>query len=296
MTRTDPTIVYVHGNGNKLAKDELKAKWDEALFGRDMGETTRMAYYADLHYPQPLPLEESVTFDQIALESLGANDPEDIEVFRADLRTDMEDEFGELDPGMISLMDRLVDAEPVVADREPPQDSGLEALPTRWLRTLALRRLTKRFARDVYRYFFKGADTGMKARVQEQLDDLEGPIVVLGHSLGSIVAYDVLNELPEGSKDVRLYLTVGSPLGIKEVQDHLSQPQRVPPDVDTWTNLSDRRDIVALDATLRGDFTPAEKVTDYAVDNWTNNNHSIQGYLDKPEALQAIEEAIGPVG
>lgn len=294
MSRTDPTIVYVHGNGNKLAKDALKAKWDTALFGRDMGETTRMAYYADLHYPQPLPLEESVTFDQGALESFGASDPEDIEQFRSDLRAEMEAEFGELDPGMASLLDRLIDEEATLEEEDPPQDSGLEALPTRWLRTRALRRLTKRFAKDVYRYFFEGADTDMKARVQEQLDDLDGPIVVVGHSLGSIVAYDVLNELAEGSKDIRLYLTVGSPLGMKEVQDHLSQPQRVPPDVGTWTNLSDRKDVVALDATLKGEFAPEDKVTDHKVDNWTNNNHSIQGYLDKPEALNAVEKAIGP--
>ena len=50
---------------------------------------------------------------------------------------------------------------------------------------------------------------------------------------------------------------------------------------------------MALDATLKNDFPPEEKVTDYRVDNWANNNHDIQGYLDRPEALNAVEKAIG---
>src|SRR3712207_5570179 len=50
-----PTVVYVHGNGNKPAKDALKDIWDRALFGRDVGSRSRMAYWADLRYPDPLP-------------------------------------------------------------------------------------------------------------------------------------------------------------------------------------------------------------------------------------------------
>ena len=51
----DATIVYVHGNGNKVRKELLKSLWDKALFGTDLGAASRMAYWAPLRYPAPLP-------------------------------------------------------------------------------------------------------------------------------------------------------------------------------------------------------------------------------------------------
>ena len=132
----------------------------------------------------------------------------------------------------------------------------------------------------------------MRERVHEQLRDLTGPIAVIGHSLGSIVGYDTLNSLTDGFEGVRLYLTVGSPLGIREIQDQLVKPQRVPPVVERWLNLADPLDVVALDKRLKGEFAPDSKVSDESVDNWTNNNHSIDGYLDKPIAKDAVEDAL----
>jgi hypothetical protein len=46
-------VVYVHGAGNKPPRNDLKRTWDQDLFGRDMGERTRMAHYADLLHAQP---------------------------------------------------------------------------------------------------------------------------------------------------------------------------------------------------------------------------------------------------
>src|SRR5262245_59352566 len=43
-----PTVIYVHGLGRQPAAAQLKLDWDLALFGRDMGDRTRMAYWADL--------------------------------------------------------------------------------------------------------------------------------------------------------------------------------------------------------------------------------------------------------
>src|SRR5918998_3363764 len=47
------TVVYIHGAGNKPPGDELKRRWDQDLFGRDMGQRTRMAYYADVLHDRP---------------------------------------------------------------------------------------------------------------------------------------------------------------------------------------------------------------------------------------------------
>ena len=61
-----PVIVYIHGNGNKVRSDLLKRQWDQALFGRDAGEQTRMAYWAPLLHPEPLP---DPLFDEIEHEA-----------------------------------------------------------------------------------------------------------------------------------------------------------------------------------------------------------------------------------
>jgi hypothetical protein len=47
-----PTVVYVHGNENKVRAELLKQQWDTALFGGPMGGLSRMAYWAPLRYPE----------------------------------------------------------------------------------------------------------------------------------------------------------------------------------------------------------------------------------------------------
>ena len=50
-----PRVVYVHGNGNKVRSELLKSQWDRALFGSDMADLSRMAYWAPVRYDRPLP-------------------------------------------------------------------------------------------------------------------------------------------------------------------------------------------------------------------------------------------------
>ena len=57
--------------------------------------------------------------------------------------------------------------------------------------------------------------------------------MVIVHSQGSIIAYDVLSSPEFRDLDVRLLAPLGSPLGIQEVQDQLRKLTglRVPPGV-----------------------------------------------------------------
>ncbi|MCF5919310.1 serine peptidase, partial [Xanthomonas perforans] len=41
------TVIYIHGIGNKPPADVLRCQWDKALFGRPMGERTRLAYWVN---------------------------------------------------------------------------------------------------------------------------------------------------------------------------------------------------------------------------------------------------------
>ena len=48
------TIVYVHGIGNKPPASVLKCQWDTALFGKAVGDRSRMAYWVNREiYPLP---------------------------------------------------------------------------------------------------------------------------------------------------------------------------------------------------------------------------------------------------
>src|SRR4029453_10940551 len=51
---TGHPIVYVHGIGNKPLPSILKCQWDHALFGFDLAERSRLAYWVNrAFYPDP---------------------------------------------------------------------------------------------------------------------------------------------------------------------------------------------------------------------------------------------------
>jgi hypothetical protein len=130
----------------------------------------------------------------------------------------------------------------------------------------------------------------MRKVVREALGGIDGPVIVIGHSLGSILAYDVLRERGSASLEVPLLVTVGSPLGVTEVQDLVERPLEVPAPVASWRNASDARDLVAMDHNLRPEFRPAERCTDLFVTNDSGNHHGIREYLRAVPVRQPILE------
>ena len=133
------------------------------------------------------------------------------------------------------------------------------------------------FTRDVFLYC-------SRAGVRDQIDQIvasqltEEPTVVVGHSLGSLVAYSVLRT-DRRRLQVPVFVTVGSPLGVRSVRDHFRPLSRPP--IDQWFNAYDPRDVVAL-YPLDGDNFPIQPAIQNhgAVNNHTDNRHGIDGYLD----------------
>ncbi|MFC9232099.1 alpha/beta fold hydrolase [Streptomyces decoyicus] len=309
-----PRVVYVHGNGNKVRSELLKSQWDTALFGRDMAEASRMAYWAPVRYPQPLPDfrtdplsgRPELTEEMPARpEGAGAEPPEEfvartLEEARLEAGdTGLEARAG-ADEGALAdwLRDMTYLADTLALSGEPDEPGAelpLEALPLpRPGRTALFRLLVKHAFKDVHAYFFGGAGPAMRSVVKEQLDGLDGgPLVVVGHSLGTIIAYEVLMEQ---AREVELLVTVGSPLAIAEVQDHLARPPAVPAGVAAWRNASDLRDLVALDHTLRPEYAPEERVTDLLVTNDSSNHHGISEYLAQHEVRAPVQRIFDGAG
>ncbi|MFF6815035.1 alpha/beta fold hydrolase [Streptomyces sp. NPDC012403] len=85
-------------------------------------------------------------------------------------------------------------------------------------------------------------DLRVRSRVLDGVDPRR-PLVVIAHSLGSVVAFEALRDHPG---PVRLFLTLGSPLATAAavLQRIVPQPPRTPATVERWLNFWDRDDIV----------------------------------------------------
>lgn len=180
----------------------------------------------------------------------------------------------------------------------PATEKGIQ----NWRMTQAIARLIdKRFARltsntienflrDVYLYISdRNTTREINAIVTQKLTD--EPTVVVGHSLGTVVAYRVLQE--QGAKvKLRRFITVGSPLGIRTISSQLGVLKYPSADL-LWYNAYDERDIVALNPLNDPYFKTNPAITNYnRVRNDTDNRHGIIGYLNDLTVARSIAEAL----
>ena len=156
------------------------------------------------------------------------------------------------------------------------------------------------FTKDVYQYLKNRAiretiDDGVRQAVSAGVET-----VVVSHSLGTVVSYNVLRQQAAdcGWKIVQL-ITLGSPLAVTEIRKtirNLAPPVRCPQCVGKWFNAMDERDVVALYPLDSGRFPldPAAPAIENKRDvrNKTSNRHGIGGYLDDKEVAKRIHDAL----
>jgi hypothetical protein len=146
--------------------------------------------------------------------------------------------------------------------------------------------------RDVWVYVTFG---GVRAKIDAIVSAAipTEPYVVVAHSLGTIVAYNILSGRTADLQPMPLMLTLGSPLGIRAISARLHKPLGMPAAVNAWFNARDRRDTVALYELDSDHFDIAPKIENYSdVDNFTDNRHSIDGYLADPVVARRIHAAL----
>jgi hypothetical protein len=116
----------------------------------------------------------------------------------------------------------------------------------------AAERFVMRSLTQVTRYF---TDDQVRAYALGQVSKLIGPDtrVLIGHSLGSVIAYEAAHELDQ---PLPLLITLGSPLGLRSVvyERLRPQPPGFPPSVARWVNLAGRDDFIAAEPNLIGLF------------------------------------------
>lgn len=131
-------------------------------------------------------------------------------------------------------------------------------------------------------------------------------IMILSHSMGTIIAYDVL-QFELKNRPIHTFVTMGSPLGLpfirakiaKEIKSvgnqlKISTPECV---ASSWINFADLEDKIALNFDLNNDFTSNSKgiqVFDYEIKNdysvnGVKNPHKIYGYLRSKEFIAQLQ-------
>ncbi|MEJ7668137.1 MAG: S8 family peptidase [Casimicrobiaceae bacterium] len=172
-----------------------------------------------------------------------------------------------------------------------------------FLRRLITRKITRAFLRDVNDFLFDAERRqDMEQGLVDRLTAGGGPFVIIAHSQGSMIAYDVLRQLTAANCQVPLFVTIGSPLGMAEVQDVFRQwiPDgvlRVPECVAHWVNVADPFDPVAADKSLADEYACAagQTLDDFLVLNpeSPHHPHSGTGYLRTAPVQDEVLKVVG---
>lgn len=151
-----------------------------------------------------------------------------------------------------------------------------------------------------------------REKIKERLlkilqENQDKEILLLAHSMGTIIAYEVLEENKD-EINIDTFITFGSPLGIPIILNKMSREKNISPkELKTpdnisraWYNLSDLDDKVAFNYNLHDDYLPnsrglgpADMIVnnDYML-NGERNPHKSFGYLRTEEMSDLIREFI----
>ncbi|QCB51997.1 hypothetical protein E5720_16360 [Rhodococcus sp. PAMC28707] len=143
---------------------------------------------------------------------------------------------------------------------------------------------------QVKRYMQSEATRG--AILQHILDYLptSGDILLIGHSLGSVIAIDLLDNLHDGLH-VRRFVTIGSPASSRPLHENSDRLLKKFPyeRVDDWTNFFDVRDVVTGGRGLASTFPGAQ---DFAID--IGGQHGADTYLGNASISGVIADVLYP--
>ncbi len=249
-----PLIIGIHGLANKPPKDQLSKWWQTSIEeGLEKNESVsnskfdfEMIYWADQLYKNPLHQDDNFHFD-----ALYNTEP-----------------YVEAETGALkSKKDGFLDA--LAAKSIDLAGETLDSLKERFGFNSFADAFLGKLLRDLDLYY-QNADTRSSLRntLTQSLKANEGrKIMLIAHSMGSIIAYDAITLLGKEKPDFRVdhFVTIGSPLGLPHVKGKIieefvhrgSENERVrTPTVvrSNWTNFADRKDPVALDVHLSDDY------------------------------------------
>ncbi len=295
-------IIGIHGLGNKPGADLLESWWRQSIaeglarIGLEQRDVPfELVFWADILHPALLNPEIEDTEDPLYLDEpyvAGQTSEGQTSVsFRAKL-------FGYFDRQLDSIF------------LNEDQSLNLQGVT---------QKIIHRYFSDLESYFrsdtvsLANPDFSVREHIQlrlfEVLKKCEGwDIMVIGHSMGSIVAYDVLFDHAH-ELNINTFVTIGSPLGLPFImgrelaKQKLTNPGLQRPLVpgciqSAWFNLSDIEDQVSMDHAMSDDFgvnTFGVTIEDFSIYNdyqmdEERNHHKSFGYLRTPEMARIVNQ------
>jgi hypothetical protein len=328
-------IVFVHGLAKKPVPEKLEEIWRWGLTrddpkddvfpnpnpGIDLNEEGVPAvfnYYADVFYGTDYETEFGSYYES-NLEAANETEvpPENISKVAGEItpplpETPREQRF--LEEFERKLSEQPSPPTPPAARPRPKADAPGQLEIASWLPGPVKEAIIKRAAMEAYYFLFDkdyvradGQHFKVRAELRRRLleallaaNEKAEKTILVTHSMGTMVAYDVLHNCV-GCPPVDTLFTLGSPLGLKEVEDELVATGRKKVDfpaatLQRWVNVYDPLDVVCgADPRLSNDYAAVDgrSVEDVKESNWGSWRHTITHYFAGKMFRTRLSEAIG---
>ncbi|BAX79591.1 PGAP1-like alpha/beta domain-containing protein [Labilibaculum antarcticum] len=295
-------IIQIHGLGNKPPKDLLERWWERAMieglkkynYKTDLPKH-EMVYWADILHDKPLnqfekDKESPYYLDEIYEKPSKEHLPENHDTRKK----------------IIGFLNRQLKRIFLNEDFTLNYSFITDSILSNYFKDLETYYKVESIVET-------GSTTKIKDLIRERLLTVlekykNDNIMLIAHSMGSIIAFDVLTFLNDHI-NIHTLLTIGSPLGLPIVVSKIAAEQRrklngqsfmiTPSGVkNNWYNFSDILDKVALNYELADDFSENEfgvKPVDFLVVNnyeinGIPNPHKSYGYLRTAEFAKILNE------
>ncbi|MFW1985619.1 esterase/lipase family protein [Acinetobacter guillouiae] len=128
----------------------------------------------------------------------------------------------------------------------------------------------------------------VKAKLLEKIEENQDEdVVLIGHSLGSVVCFDVMQNLDPKYKISR-FITLGSPLGIPVFYNFFNNRNKPLSLKGEWINFYDTDDFVAAYLLKNPPYTVQPEIQNIRAKTQYFQPHFIVGYLDDALVAQKI--------
>jgi pimeloyl-ACP methyl ester carboxylesterase len=269
MAEKKPQLLFVHGIGKPLVTETETRKWllalaqgargaghPEAVSGLTQSwlADVRFANYSDVFHSagsqgddgigdEDVPFLSALLAELVDEAGLHAAERDDARSLRVveDTRAELAASAGaEGEQGLLEPVRRLAGAATTLLQLPGLRRAAQWSSGQAFLRNLA--QVGRYLARQEKDDAERTLDTRVRDRLLTGLDP-DRPLVVVAHSLGTVVAYEALHTY---QGPVPLWVTLGSPLatGAVVMQRLVPRPNRTPECVGRWLNFWDRDDVV----------------------------------------------------
>ena len=325
-------VIFIHGLAKKPAPEKLAELWlwglsrgnpmpsvfaapNEGIDLPNDGVPHLFNYYADVFYGIDYETDVSSYYEseQSLEQQLHTEGLDQLDIVPAAPVTPHEQAFiANLEAKLAANM-AIKPATAAIESATQPTVTGDHEI-ARFIPPVAREAIIKKAAMEAYYFLFDKEYTrpdGTRFQVRKELrtrllDQLQAlreqtdKTVIVSHSMGTMVAYDVLRNCAD-CPPVDTLFTLGSPLGIREIQQELRAAGTRQVDFPAaalrrWINIYDPLDpVCGADPRFANDYQAVDgkRVEDIKESNWGSWRHTITHYLAgsqfRKHLLQSLE-------